>query len=98
MWVNHLLIEIRLEHPIPAKLRCDNQVALYIASDLVFHERTKHNDVDQVRIILIRLKQIALQKSYLTVDKCCWVHFSKLQIVIYCFLILTQDKFRRDLF
>ncbi|XP_070052697.1 uncharacterized mitochondrial protein AtMg00810-like [Nicotiana tomentosiformis] len=46
MWIHHLLTEIGLKHPTPSKLRCDNQVALHIASNLVYYERTKHIKID----------------------------------------------------
>ncbi|KAK2990759.1 hypothetical protein RJ640_003827 [Escallonia rubra] len=46
MWICHLLEEISLKPPLPAKLWCDNQAALCIASNPVYHERTKHIEVD----------------------------------------------------
>ncbi|CAH9083140.1 unnamed protein product [Cuscuta epithymum] len=46
IWINHLLSEIGLKTPMPAKLWCDNQAAIHIANNLVFHERTKHIEVD----------------------------------------------------
>ena len=46
MWLYQLLTEIGLKVSIPSKLWCDNQAALHIASNPVFHERTKHIEID----------------------------------------------------
>ncbi|KAL5771261.1 hypothetical protein ACOSP7_015415 [Xanthoceras sorbifolium] len=46
MWIYQLLTEIGLKTSVPAKLWCDNQAALHIASNHVFHERTKHIEID----------------------------------------------------
>ncbi|RVW98183.1 Retrovirus-related Pol polyprotein from transposon RE1 [Vitis vinifera] len=44
IWLKHLLRELRFGKEM--KLICDNQAALHIASNPVFHERTKHIEVD----------------------------------------------------
>ncbi|RVW96401.1 Retrovirus-related Pol polyprotein from transposon RE1 [Vitis vinifera] len=46
IWLRHLLRELRFGKDEQMKLICDNQAALHIASNPVFHERTKHIEVD----------------------------------------------------
>ncbi|GAV90402.1 hypothetical protein CFOL_v3_33811, partial [Cephalotus follicularis] len=47
IWLRHLLYDLTLRRPVtPIKLYCDNQAAIHIASNPVFHERTKHIEVD----------------------------------------------------
>ncbi|XP_019168531.1 PREDICTED: uncharacterized protein LOC109164452 [Ipomoea nil] len=46
MWIHNLLYESGFKAPIPAKLWCDNQSALHIASNPVFHEQTMHIEID----------------------------------------------------
>ena len=46
IWLKHLLQELIFGNDEQMKLKCDNQVALHISSNPVFHERTKHIEVD----------------------------------------------------
>jgi len=45
-WVTYLLKDLKVPCSCPPALCCDNQSALYIVGNLVFHERTKHVDID----------------------------------------------------
>ena len=42
IWIKQLLLELKFRNTQQMKLCCDNQEALHIASNPVFHERTKH--------------------------------------------------------
>ena len=46
IWLKQLHQELRFRNDGQIMLVCDNQAALHIASNPVFHERTKHIEVD----------------------------------------------------
>ena len=46
IWLKHLLQELRFGKDEQTKLISDNQADLHISSNPVFHERTKHIEVD----------------------------------------------------
>ncbi|KAJ3696659.1 hypothetical protein LUZ61_000364 [Rhynchospora tenuis] len=46
IWIKQLLADLRIKHEAPMKMFCDNQAARHIAANPVFHEMTKHIEVD----------------------------------------------------
>ena len=46
MWIRQLLMDVGIENSVLTKLWCDDQVSMHIASNLVFHEHTKHIQID----------------------------------------------------
>ncbi|WVZ17715.1 hypothetical protein V8G54_010697 [Vigna mungo] len=45
-WLTYLLHDLHITYTTPALIYCDNQSVIQIASNQVFHERTKHIDID----------------------------------------------------
>lgn len=46
LWLNQMLKDLHIQVDSSAKLFCDNKSATYIATNPVFHERTKHVEID----------------------------------------------------
>jgi hypothetical protein len=46
MWIKFILEDLGFKHKQPMKMHCDNQAAIHISANPVFHERTKHIEVD----------------------------------------------------
>ena len=46
VWIKSFLTAIGIFHTSPMQLFCENQVALHISKNSLFHERTKHIEID----------------------------------------------------
>jgi hypothetical protein len=46
IWIKQVFIDLNIKVVEPMKMFCDNKSARHIARNLVFHERTKHIEVD----------------------------------------------------
>jgi len=46
VWLVGLYKELKVELELPVKLFCDSKAALQIAANPIYHERTKHIEID----------------------------------------------------
>ncbi|GAA0141835.1 transmembrane signal receptor [Lithospermum erythrorhizon] len=45
-WLKGLLHCLDVDHPQPMELKCDSESTLYLVQNPIFHERTKHIEID----------------------------------------------------
>ena len=46
LWISYILRDFDITVSLPILISCDNQAALHIVANPIFHERTKHLDID----------------------------------------------------
>lgn len=64
-WISYVLHDLNVSPPLPVKLYCDNQVALHISHNAVFHEKTKYLEI-VCHVVRDKLKEGFIQPMYIS--------------------------------
>ncbi|CAN1140144.1 Retrovirus-related Pol polyprotein from transposon TNT 1-94 [Linum perenne] len=67
-WLKQLLAELGVPHPQPIATFCDNKSTIHMASNPVFHERTKHIEID-CHVIRERVQSGLMNLQYICTDR-----------------------------
>lgn len=46
LWISYVLREFKLNLSKPMSLYCDNKFAIHMSENHVYHEKTKHTNID----------------------------------------------------
>ena len=62
-WLTKRFFELQVPFILPIPLKCDSLVAIYIAKNLVFHELTKHIELD-CHLVREKLHEVLISLSH----------------------------------
>lgn len=68
IWLRSLLSSLQVHYDSPTVLLCDNQAAMHLAANSVYHKRTKHIEVD-CHFIRTHLQEGTISTSYVPTKK-----------------------------
>lgn len=75
-WLSHLFDELYVTEITPIPLKCDNRTTIYIASIPIFHERTKHIEINY-DFVHEKLQEGLIQLSHVDTKFSITGHFDK---------------------